>query len=140
MFKTIIECCKTLNASLEPVKKLMPPQYTWQDLINKAYSMGIDLSARYWIYPDTTTPMAYNVYGAALSEAIVDVLTGEIQILRTDILYDCGQSLNGEIDVGQAEGAFVMGEKLNLIRFFIFLFYFMDSLLKKALGFGSWRK
>ena len=33
----------------------------------------------------------YNAYGAAVSEVEVDVLTGEVQILRVDILYDCGQ-------------------------------------------------
>ena len=69
----------------------MPDKYTWQDLISKAFSMGIDLSARYWIYPTTETPFAYNVYGAAVSEALVDTLTGEFQITRVDMLYDCGQ-------------------------------------------------
>ena len=54
--------------------------------------MGVDLCARYWIFPTTETPLAYEVYGAAVSEAIVDVLTGETQILRTDILYDCGRT------------------------------------------------
>ena len=44
-----------------------------------------------------------NVYGAGISEAIVDVLTGEAQILRTDILYDGGQSLNADIDIGQGK-------------------------------------
>ena len=53
--------------------------------------MGVDLTARYWLCPTTPDPCAYNVYGAAVSEAIVDVLTGEFQILRADILYDCGQ-------------------------------------------------
>ncbi len=55
--------------------------------------MGVDLSARYWLYPQTKDPFEYCVYGAACSEAIVDVLTGETQILRTDILYDGGQRL-----------------------------------------------
>ena len=70
----------------------MPPNYKWPDLIKKALSMGVDLCARYWIFPTTETPFAYEAYGAAVSEAIVDVLTGETQILRTDILYDCGRT------------------------------------------------
>jgi xanthine dehydrogenase/oxidase len=82
-----------LNATLDPIRKTMPPNYTWQDLIAKAYYSGADLCSRYWIYPTNTTPLTYNVYGAAVSEAIIDVLTGETQILRTDILYDCGQTL-----------------------------------------------
>ncbi len=44
------------------------------------------------------------MYGAGVSEAIVDVLTGETQILRTDILYDGGQSTNASIDIGQGNG------------------------------------
>jgi indole-3-acetaldehyde oxidase len=52
---------------------------------------------------------SYQVYGAALSEVEVDVLTGETVILHTSILYDCGKSLNPTIDLGQCEGAFMMG-------------------------------
>ena len=33
----------------------------------------------------------YNVYGATCTEVELDILTGEIQILRVDILHDCGQ-------------------------------------------------
>jgi xanthine dehydrogenase large subunit len=49
----------------------------------------------------------YLTFGAAVSETEVDVLTGDVRVLRADILYDCGHSTNPLIDIGQAEGAFV---------------------------------
>jgi xanthine dehydrogenase large subunit len=54
-------------------------------------------------------PFFYYAYGAAVSEAIVDTLTGEYRLLRVDILHDCGKSLNPAIDMGQIEGGFVQG-------------------------------
>jgi xanthine dehydrogenase large subunit len=54
-------------------------------------------------------PFFYYAYGAAVSEAIVDTLTGEYRLLRVDILHDCGKSLNPAIDLGQIEGGFVQG-------------------------------
>ena len=86
-----IECCKVINANLDPIRKLMPSNYTWKDLIARALQSGVDLTARSWVYPKHETVFKYNVYGVAVSEAVVDVLTGETQILRTDILYDVGQ-------------------------------------------------
>jgi xanthine dehydrogenase large subunit len=54
-------------------------------------------------------PFFYYAYGAAVSEVIIDTLTGEYRILRVDILHDCGESINPAIDMGQIEGGFVQG-------------------------------
>jgi xanthine dehydrogenase large subunit len=54
-------------------------------------------------------PFFYFAYGAAVSEVVVDTLTGEHRILRVDIVHDCGDSLNPAVDLGQIEGGFVQG-------------------------------
>jgi xanthine dehydrogenase large subunit len=54
-------------------------------------------------------PFSYYAYGAAVSEVVVDTLTGEWKLLRADALYDAGRSLNPAIDIGQVEGAFIQG-------------------------------
>jgi xanthine dehydrogenase large subunit len=60
---------------------------------------------------DTMTgrPFHYFAYGAAVSEVVVDTLTGEWRLLRADLLHDVGRSLNTAIDIGQVEGGFVQG-------------------------------
>ncbi len=54
-------------------------------------------------------PFFYFAYGAALTEAVVDTLTGENRILSTWIVHDCGDSLNPAVDRGQIEGGFAQG-------------------------------
>ncbi|MDH3658834.1 MAG: xanthine dehydrogenase molybdopterin binding subunit [Alphaproteobacteria bacterium] len=60
---------------------------------------------------DTLTgrPFFYFAYGAAVSEVVVDTLTGEWKLLRADLLHDAGASINPAIDIGQVEGAFIQG-------------------------------
>ena len=54
-------------------------------------------------------PFFYFAYGAAVSEVVVDTLTGEYRVTRVDILHDCGDSLNPAMDIGQVEGGFIQG-------------------------------
>jgi xanthine dehydrogenase large subunit len=54
-------------------------------------------------------PFYYFAYGAAVTEVLVDTLTGENKITRTDLLHDVGKSLNPILDIGQIEGAYVQG-------------------------------
>jgi xanthine dehydrogenase large subunit len=57
----------------------------------------------------TGRPFYYFAYGAAVSEVVIDTLTGEWKLLRADILHDCGRSLNPAIDLGQVEGGYIQG-------------------------------
>jgi len=54
-------------------------------------------------------PFFYFSYGAAVSEVVIDTLTGECRVLRADVLHDVGRSLNPALDIGQIEGAFIQG-------------------------------
>ena len=68
------------------------------------------MSYGYYTSPDLTSvtnnspegrPFYYFNYAAAVSEVEIDALTGEYTILRSDIVYDAGHSLNPAIDIGQ---------------------------------------
>ena len=54
-------------------------------------------------------PFLYFCYGAAVSEVLIDTLTGENKILSVDILHDHGRAINPAIEKGQIEGGFVQG-------------------------------
>ncbi|MDA1005039.1 MAG: molybdopterin-dependent oxidoreductase, partial [Verrucomicrobia bacterium] len=49
------------------------------------------------------------VWGAAVSVVEIDVLSGHYRIIRSNIVQDCGKSLNPLLDIGQAEGGFLFG-------------------------------
>ena len=49
------------------------------------------------------------VWGAAASVVEIDVLSGHYRILESNIVQDCGKSLNPLLDIGQAEGGFLFG-------------------------------
>ncbi|ROZ84621.1 xanthine dehydrogenase molybdopterin binding subunit [Pseudomonas neustonica] len=90
----------------------------WAEFVQKAYMNRVSLSSSGFyatpkIHYDFATgkghPFLYYANGAACSEVVLDTLTGEYRVMRTDILHDVGQSLNPAIDIGQIEGGFVQG-------------------------------
>jgi xanthine dehydrogenase molybdopterin binding subunit/xanthine dehydrogenase small subunit len=54
-------------------------------------------------------PFFYYAYGMAVSEVMIDTLTGAQRLLRTDIIHDVGNSISESIDRGQIEGGFIQG-------------------------------
>ncbi|XAR60238.1 Aldehyde oxidase [Bertholletia excelsa] len=104
-------CCNILIERLTPLKDKLLEQMgsvKWETLILQAYMQALNLSTNSMYVPDLTS-MQYLNYGAAVSEVEVNLLTGETRILQADIIYDCGQSMNPAVDLGQIEGAFMQG-------------------------------
>ncbi|XP_018360425.1 PREDICTED: xanthine dehydrogenase/oxidase-like [Trachymyrmex cornetzi] len=106
---TSIQACTEILDKLEPIRKKMKNP-TWKALIFKAFKENIDLCTRKrHILTTKDGPTMNPVYGVTSAEVEIDVLTGQHIIRRVDLMIDAGQSLNPEIDIGQVEGAFVMG-------------------------------
>ncbi|XP_055607410.1 uncharacterized protein LOC129755104 [Uranotaenia lowii] len=100
------KACDMLQERLSPVRK-ENAQADWPTIAKLAYVRNIDLCAEaQWRVDDVK---GYYIYGLSCAEIEVDILTGNVQVKRVDILEDTGESLSPGIDVGQIEGAFVMG-------------------------------
>jgi xanthine dehydrogenase large subunit len=91
---------------------------SFKELVKAAYMARVPLSATGFyrtpkIHYDRKKaagrPFYYFAYGAAVTEAVIDTLTGEYRFPRVDILHDVGQSLNPAIDIGQIEGGYLQG-------------------------------
>jgi xanthine dehydrogenase large subunit len=98
--------------------KVAGESYGWEQVVAWAYQARVSLSSTgYYATPKivwdrvkgTGRPFFYFAYGAAVTEVVIDRLTGENRILRADLLHDTGTSLNPALDIGQVEGAYVQG-------------------------------
>ena len=87
-------------------------------VVKRAYQARVQLwSDGFYATPDLHwdadtlmgRPFYYYAYGAAVSEVVLDTLTGEWRLQRVNILHDAGNSVNTAIDIGQVEGGFVQG-------------------------------
>ncbi|XP_022116167.2 xanthine dehydrogenase [Pieris rapae] len=113
----VLNACTTIKQRLEPIKA-KNPEGKWEDWVSTAYVERVSLSATgFYASPkiefdrDTNSGrlFEYFTFGVACSEVIIDCLTGDHQVLRTDIVMDLGESLNPAIDIGQIEGGFMQG-------------------------------
>lgn len=116
--------CQDLNQKLTPLRERFPDK-TLKELAFQAHLDRIDLTSHgFYATPDigydfkthTGQPFAYFSYGAACCEVEVDCLTGNFEIIKTDIIMDVGKSLNPGIDIGQIEGAFAQGMGLTTME------------------------
>ncbi len=91
---------------------------SFEDAVMHSYLNQISLSATgFYRTPDVHfdrengvgKPYHYFSFGMAVSEVLLDTLTGHHTLLRADILHDVGESLNARIDIGQVEGAYIQG-------------------------------
>ena len=93
--------------------------FKFNDIVQEAYLNRISLSSNgFYSTPKINfnkkkfygRPFLYFCYGAAVTEVIIDTLTGENIISKVDILHDAGNAINPALELGQIEGGFVQGQ------------------------------
>lgn len=121
--------CVQINERLAPYRAKLGPEATMKQIAHAAYFDRVNLSANgfyrtpeigYTWGPNPPDPSVENTgkmffyftQGVTASEVLIDTLTGDWTVLRTDILMDVGRSINPAIDYGQIEGAYVQGQGL----------------------------
>eukprot|EP00903_Cladosiphon_okamuranus_P009641 g9174.t1 len=121
-----LDACEQITERLKPVIAELPEGSPFSAVVTAAYFKRVNLSAQgFYTVPagrcgydfdletsknrDRGFPFNYFTQGVAASEVEVDCLTGDVKVLRADILMDIGASINPAIDIGQIEGAFIQG-------------------------------
>lgn len=124
----VLQACETLAKRIQPFKE-KNPNGKWEDWVLQAWIDRVSLSATgfhatpdigYNIKDNTGRAFNYFTYGAACTEVEIDCLSGDHQVIRSDIVMDLGESLNPAIDIGQIEGGFMQGYGLFTIEELIY--------------------
>ncbi|CRK96356.1 CLUMA_CG009773, isoform A [Clunio marinus] len=120
----VMEACKILYNRLAPYREKQPNK-GWDEWVKDAYFDRVALSAAgFFATPDIGKEVGkmfnYFTYGSSVSEVEIDCLTGDHQVIRTDIVMDVGSSINPAIDIGQIEGAFMQGYGLLTLEELIY--------------------
>ena len=109
----VIKCCYQIKARLAPFRASMPTA-SWREIVFEADAQGVSLQANYFTSPNDSRSVNYSVFGIAVTEVEVDILTGSKWIVRADIFEDAGRTLNPAIEVGQV--GYVMYFDVNLLH------------------------
>ncbi|PYQ28311.1 MAG: xanthine dehydrogenase molybdopterin binding subunit [Acidobacteria bacterium] len=109
---------RRIRERLDELESRIGKQETWEKLVKAAYHERVSLGERgFYATPrldwDWTsgqgTPFLYYTMGTACSEVLIDRFTGDLKVLRSDVLMDIGKPINPGIDRGQLVGAFIQG-------------------------------
>ncbi|KAI8431844.1 hypothetical protein MSG28_004418, partial [Choristoneura fumiferana] len=93
----VVRACEQLLSRMAPIRASMVDA-TWEEQVQAAYNANVDLQAHGFV--SLADKQKSDVFGVTLAEVEVDVLTGEWELVRVDLLEDAGLSV---------EGAFIMG-------------------------------
>ncbi|XP_017770615.1 PREDICTED: indole-3-acetaldehyde oxidase-like [Nicrophorus vespilloides] len=102
----MVKSCNELLERMKPIKDSLDVK-TWINVVKECYNKNINLGVTTtWTEAESKE---YFIYGVAAAEVEVDILTGCHVIQRVDLLEDTGDSMSPAIDIGQVEGAYIMG-------------------------------
>lgn len=141
----VLDACNILNDRLAPYRSKYPKD-DYHKWIQEAYIDRVSLSTTGFFVTEKIGPehgqmFSYCTHGSAVSEVEIDCLTGDHQVLRTDIVMDVGSSINPAIDIGQIEGAFMQGYGLLTLEEVVYspdgTFYSRGPGMYKIPGFGD---
>ncbi|KAK5639262.1 hypothetical protein RI129_011754 [Pyrocoelia pectoralis] len=104
----VSKACDDLKQRMEVIKQKMKNP-TWLELVQACYINDIALTSTFMFHRSLPDLHPYQIYGATCAEVQLDILTGQCNILRVDLIEDTGNSMSPNIDIGQVEGAFIMG-------------------------------
>jgi CO/xanthine dehydrogenase Mo-binding subunit len=101
---------------------------SFDEVARRAHRLGLPLKWQGFFDPDTTTldpdtghgvPYATYAFASHVAEVEVDVLTGEVRVLRVVAAHDVGKAINPRTVTGQIFGGVAMGIGFALMEEFI---------------------
>jgi xanthine dehydrogenase large subunit len=113
-----VDACSRIRARLDEVARKHGKPVPFESLVKLAYEERVSLGERgFYATPRLDwdwlsgrgTPFLYFTMGTACSEVLIDRFTGELKVLRSDVLMDIGRPINPGVDRGQLVGAFIQG-------------------------------